>query len=492
MLCFAEGVAQKNKPLRLCVSAVKIFLEKMKLTRQSRLQLTIQKIIFLSLFISSIGMLAWISNHYTFQFDLTANQRHSLTSNSIDLLQRLDNSVTVHAYTSDDITKKAISEIINRYQKIKDDFYLQLLNPDIDFKQAQQDGVVMNQPFAFVIHYNNHMEHIASLSEQAISNALLRLSRRDNQQLVFLTGHGERDLYADQPRAYSELYQQLKQMGFNLQNINLVQQALPDNTKTVVIAAPAYPYLSGEVDKIKAFINSGGNLLWLADPGSIQGLDSLAALLELKLLDGVIVDNNATLRRALNVHHAAIIPVSDYFPHLITNTMRYHTLFTFARGISPLTDNNGTNGWQAEALFNSFAESWSETGELTEEVAFNSSAGDIAGPLTIAVALHRLNIYSKAPPSTYSKSQRIVVIGDSDFLSNKYIGSGANLNLGLNIFNWLIGDDDFISVEVQASPDTRLVLNNTQLMVIAFGLFLIIPLALLLTGFVIWYKRKNR
>jgi ABC-type uncharacterized transport system involved in gliding motility auxiliary subunit len=86
----------------------------------------------------------------------------------------------------------------------------------------------------------------------------------------------------------------------------------------------------------------------------------------------------------------------------------------------------------------------------------------------------------------------MVVIGDSDFLSDTYIGAGANLNLGLNIFNWLIGDDDFISVEVKPAADTKLTLDDTQLVVIGFGFFLVIPIILLIIGFRIWFIRKNR
>ena len=460
----------------------------MKLSNKSRLQLTIQKVIFLLLFICSIGMLAWITNHYTYQFDLTANKRHSLSSNSIDLLNVLDKDITVHAYTTDDITKKAIQEVITRYQRIKADFNLELLNPDIDITQAQQDGIVMNKPFAFVIYYNNRMEHIGSLSEQAISNALLRLNRRENQQVVFLTGHGERDINGSDNRAYATLNQQLTEKGFNLNSINLLEKPLPTNTKLLVIAAPANDYLAGEITQLENFINNGGNLLWLVDPGELQGLETLATSLGLQLQDGVIIDNNPDLRQTLNIQHPAIIPVTEYFPHIITNTIRYNTLFTLARGISPLSNENTVNNWQAEALFNSYGKSWSETGGLTEEMEFNSSAGDIAGPVTIAVALHR----AAAQSGEQSGTQRIVVIGDSDFLADTYIGSGANLDLGLNVFNWLIGDDDFISIEVKPSPDTKLELNEIQLSIIGFGFFLIIPLLLLITGFRIWYKRKNQ
>ena len=127
---------------------------------------------------------------------------------------------------------------------------------------------------------------------------------------------------------------------------------------------------------------------------------------------------------------------------------------------------------------------------------FDSAAGDIAGPVTMAVALHRqltpsLTAASQSASSNQG-SQRIVIIGDSDFLSDTYIGAGANLSLGLNIFNWLLGDDDFVSVEVKPSPDTKLELSDIQLMIIAFGFFFIIPLLLLLTGFRIWFVRKNR
>ncbi len=470
----------------------------MKLSNQSRLQLTFQKIIFLLLFLSTIGMLAWITNHYTYQIDLTANKRHSLSDSSIDLLNVLDKEVMVHAYATDDVTKKAITEVISRYQRQKSNFKLRLLNPDIDIDDAQQDGIVMNKPYAFVIYYNNRMEHIDSLSEQAISNALLRLNRRDNQQLVFLSGHGERSLKGKDNRAYATLHLQLKEMGFNLQTTNLLENPLPENTKLLIIAAPVHDYLAGEVEQINNFINNGGNLLWLADPGELYGLDKLANSLGLQFHNGLILDNNPDLRKTLNIDSPAVIPVTAYSAHIITDTIRYNTLFPLVRGISPLSNDNTVNNWQIEALFGSTGDSWTETDGLSEEMVYNASSGDVAGPITMAAALHREKISGNTNESRngsaikQSKTQRIVVIGDSDFLSDTYIGAGANLNLGLNIFNWLIGDDDFISVESKSSPDTKLQLNDSQLMIIGFGFFLIIPLILLITGLRIWYVRKSR
>jgi len=464
----------------------------MNLSSHSRLQLTIQKIIFLVLFLSSIGMLAWISNHYNYQFDLTANKRHSLSSSSIDLLNLLDKPITVHAYTTDDVTQKAVIEIISRYQRIKSDFELRLLNPDIDIEQVRQDGIVMNKPFAFVLYYDGQMELIDSLSETAISNALLRLTRRDDQQVVFLSGHGERDIKGSDNRAYSTMHRRLSDMGFNLQKLNLLENPLPHNSKLVVIAAPVHAYLEGELKTINTYINKGGNLLWLSDPGTenseAQNLDDLASSLGLQFHTGLIIDNNPELRQTLNIQHPGIIPVTEYSPHIINNTIRYNSLFPIAHGISPLSNTQTVNNWLTQALFNSAAKSWSESGGISEEMTFNTEHGDTAGPVTIAVALTR-----DAPDNHNSQSQqRIVVIGDSDFLSDSYIGSGANLNLGLNIFNWLIGDDDFIAIETKASPDTRLDISDTQLAIIGIGFFMVIPLLLIMTGFRIWYLRQKK
>jgi len=437
-------------------------------------------------------MLAWISNHYNYQFDLTANKRHSLSSSSIDLLNLLDKPITVHAYTTDDVTQKAVIEIISRYQRIKSDFELRLLNPDIDIEQVRQDGIVMNKPFAFVLYYDGQMELIDSLSETAISNALLRLTRRDDQQVVFLSGHGERDIKGSDNRAYSTMHRRLSDMGFNLQKLNLLENPLPHNSKLVVIAAPVHAYLEGELKTINTYINKGGNLLWLSDPGTenseAQNLDDLASSLGLQFHTGLIIDNNPELRQTLNIQHPGIIPVTEYSPHIINNTIRYNSLFPIAHGISPLSNTQTVNNWLTQALFNSAAKSWSESGGISEEMTFNTEHGDTAGPVTIAVALTR-----DAPDNHNSQSQqRIVVIGDSDFLSDSYIGSGANLNLGLNIFNWLIGDDDFIAIETKASPDTRLDISDTQLAIIGIGFFMVIPLLLIMTGFRIWYLRQKK
>ena len=94
--------------------------------------------------------------------------------------------------------------------------------------------------------------------------------------------------------------------------------------------------------------------------------------------------------------------------------------------------------------------------------------------------------------STGKATQRVIVAGDSDFMANSYIGVGANLALGLNMFNWLAGDDDIIAIEPRNAPDTQLQLDDTEVLMIGVGYFIVLPAGLILAGVVIWLRRRKR
>jgi len=133
--------------------------------------------------------------------------------------------------------------------------------------------------------------------------------------------------------------------------------------------------------------------------------------------------------------------------------------------------------------------SWSEASALGSDIAYEPENGDIEGPVGIVLALEREVTNEN---SQEGASQRIIISGDSDFIANSYIGAGANLSLGLNIFNWLVGDDDLIAIDPRKAPDTQLELDDTEVMMIGLGYFIVLPAGLILTGIVIWLRRRNR
>ncbi|MDH5612417.1 MAG: GldG family protein [Gammaproteobacteria bacterium] len=461
----------------------------MKTSKTIRLQLQIQKIIFIILLLCVVGLLAWASQKYSVQYDWTAGQRNTISQSSIDLLATMQDPVTVNVYIQDDPTlKTAIEEILNRYKREKNNFNFKLINPDINIELAQLDKVTRYGQI--VIKYQGRSEIVSSLSEATLSSALQRLSFSGNRSAVFIEGHGERAPSGQENTDYSQFTNQLTAKGIISSSHNLLKAPLADNTDVLVIASPEKPLLKGEIEHIRKHIENGGNLLWMMDPGTsseqLNGLSELAQLLNIKFVDGIVVDNNTNLRKTLGIQHPAMIPVLDYYPHAITKNLSYNTLFPVSRGIT-IEDNDE---WKSTVIAQSLPQSWSETKSLINELVFDSNSGDLAGPMPIVIALERTLNENKEKSD--KASQRIIVAGDSDFLSNSYIGVGANLNLGLGIIDWLNGDDDLISIDIKNAPDTKLQLDDTELLIISFGFFILLPAGLLFIGIFIWFSRRKR
>jgi ABC-type uncharacterized transport system involved in gliding motility auxiliary subunit len=143
-------------------------------------------------------------------------------------------------------------------------------------------------------------------------------------------------------------------------------------------------------------------------------------------------------------------------------------------------------------LLTTLEHSWTETGEIEGEISFDSGNDERAGPLDIGVVLTRTVASEDVADDASVPEQRIVVIGDGDFLSNTYLGNPGNLDLGLNIVRWLSHDDATIEIRVKSAPDTSLVLGRVAQGVIAIGFLIGIPLLLLLLGIGIWLRRRQR
>ena len=107
---------------------------------------------------------------------------------------------------------------------------------------------------------------------------------------------------------------------------------------------------------------------------------------------------------------------------------------------------------------------------------------DTPGPAIIALALQR---------NTNDREQRIVVVGNGAFLSNSFAGNGGNVDLGVNMVNWLAGEEHLITLQPRAARDSNLVLGKTQLTLISVGFLVVVPLLLALVGGVMWWKRRR-
>lgn len=456
----------------------------MKTTVHKKRQLRIQAYFFNALFLSVIGLCAWFSTQHNMTSDWTYGNRHSLSDSSIQLLHSLESPISIHVYLPKQASKRpAINELLNRYKQYKDNFSFKFLNPDLDIELAKLENITRYGQV--VVKYNNKKEKLDSINESILGNALSRLSRSQTAHAVFLTGHAERKPFSQDNTGYSNLATALTQKGIKVSSHHLLSGPLPEDTTIVVIAGASHPYLPGEVERLQQYVKVGGNLLWLQDPDSDTQLANLATQLNVSFTKGTLVDLDPQLRATLQIEHPAMIAVLQYNLHKITEQVPYNTLFMLAGSVDFIPDDK--SDWAGTSLFSSRQNTWSEVSTLlSKSIDFEKDKGDVLGPLPMAQALERNNAFS-----AHAKPQRVVVVADSDFLSNNTIGAGANLMLGENIFNWLSQDEQLLSFEIKSAPDLQLKLSDTHVFIIGALFLLIMPVGLLLAGLLIWRQRKK-
>ena len=454
----------------------------MKTNRKLRLQFLMQNSLFVLLFLILVFLLGFLSHEYHASRDITQSNRNTLTEGSVNVLKQMKGPINITVYVSqDDAYRKTINDFISRYQRAKVDINVEFVNPAEDPKRAQEAGIKAEGEL--VVEYEKRSEHlIPAYVEQDMTNLLMRLARTSQRVVMYLDGHGEPNLIGLKNNDLGEFGKQLEKKGFKLANPNLTQaQEVPSNAAMLVIASPQIDISEVEANKIKNYIEAGGNVLWMLDDvNNLHGLDEVAQYLGLELTPGVVVDLSSTQYGA----DAKVAFASAYADHPITRNFMLRTLFPQARKVD--AHDSYDLGWKVTKLIDVAPNGWLETGKADEAPRFDDKT-DLPGPINIAVALER--VYGK-------KGQRVVVVGNTNFLSNTFVANGGNLDLGVNIVNWLAGDDNLITIQPRPLKDANVIIPSDAwgrftAMAVFFGFRLVLPIVLLVAGIVIWWRRRK-
>ena len=460
----------------------------MKINNKLRLQLLVQNGFFVIIFLVLIFLLAYLSNQYSVSKDITQANRNILTRGSVDILKQMKAPINVTVYATKDDPgngdnfRKDLVGFFAKYVREKKDINIGFVNPSEEPKRAQDAGV--KQDGEVVVEYNKRTEHInPPFTEQEMTNLLVRLSRSNQRPIMYLDTHGERNLQGIKNYDLGEFGKMLESKGFKFANINLIlAQAVPANGSMLVIAAPKIDLDAIEAKKIREYIEAGGNLLWLVDDENLHGLNAVADYLGMTVSKGMVVD----LASSQYKYDSKNAISSAYGDHAITRTFQYGTMYPEAREVDAHASYE--LGWKVARLVEVAQRGWLETEPIIndgkqQKVTYDSKK-DKAGPITIALALERE--YGK-------RGQRVVVVGNANFLSNTYITTFGNLDFGLNIINWLAGDDNLITIQPMPLKDVNMSIpeGSISAKLVGYGTQYIVPVLLMLLGIGIWWRRKK-
>lgn len=435
----------------------------------------LKRIASLLLVLAAVAALFQLAARYPAQWDVTQNALNSLEPGSVDALALLQGPVRITVYVGEQDAqlgdlRKLIRDFVALYQRYKPDISLGFVDP-VKEPEAMRKAAIRGNG-EMVVEFAGRSEHITVLNEQTLSSALLRLAHSKEQLLMHLSGHGERKLDGIANHDLGEFGGRLQQLGYRMASLNLaLAQEVPHNASLLVLTHPQTSLMPGEVKKLLRYVDNGGNLLWLLDSEPLRGLEPLAEKLGLTFIPGIVIDPAAQEMNAPSDWTLG----AGYPPHAVTRDFDLITVFPYARALSI----EPRDGWEKHMLVEGAARGWvseSRTGKR-----FNPER-DIPGPFELAVTLQR---------NVNDREQRIVVVGNGAFLANAYSGNGGNLDLGVNMVNWLAHEEQLITVQPRAAKDGAITLSRNQLAALGVSFLILLPLALGAAGIWAWRRRKD-
>lgn len=458
----------------------------MKLSQKTHFEIRLRNRIFTLLYLVLTGLLAWVTGQYSYRFDWTEAQEHTLSDTSRKVLSGVKGriQITVFMREAPDLRKPA-EQLIDRYRAACDCLDLVFFNPDTHPDQVRELNI--RSDGEALIEYQGRSEKIATLDESALTSAIQRLETPDQRRMAFLQGHGERSPDGREAYDLAQWTAELQKKGIQSEVLNLANSGkIGSDLDVLVIAGPKTTILPGEARLIEKFVNEGGNLLWLIDSNADRGLGGLLELLGLFLLPGTVVDASTQL---LGMDDPTFALVVDYPPHPVTQGLQQMSLFPTSTALKV----RGEGPFEKDPLLVTLEKSWTETGPLADKISHNPEQGEFKGPLNLGFALTRPSPGGTvSDPSDKLREQRIAVIGDGDFLSGQYLGNGGNLELGVRLVQWLTHADSLIDIPKMASRDRKIELTPMASGTIAVIFLIVMPMGFLGAGIWIWFRRRDR
>lgn len=438
------------------------------------------------IFLAVVVVVNWLAARHNHRFDLTKQSVFSLSPQSKSVLAKLEQPVDVHAFVEGGVDP-VLEDLFDSYKYASDKFTFHMVDPVKDRDLAERFKVT-ELPTVHIQYGEQTATVTRDLTEEAITNGLIKATRTTKKVVCFLDGHGEPDPESREARGASALRDALRNENYETRKVLLATEAaVPPECTIFVVTGTEKPLFDHEIEQIREYLRAGRSALFLVPPQRGQQLIPLLEPWGVKITDSVVVDQVVRLFQgpALGLQ----ILASTYGTHPITRDFVERTVFPLTRAVQ--ADAAGKPGVSAIELVKSSPSAWGET-DLPGVFQRGEAAlgeGDIKGPVSLAVA-----VTGKHKEMGFDKEgeTKLVVIGDADFANNQFFTQLFNRDLVLNIMNWLGGQEELIAIRPRSIQASRAQLSSEETRRIFYLSVLVLPELLLLLGLTVWWRRSTK
>jgi ABC-type uncharacterized transport system involved in gliding motility auxiliary subunit len=446
------------------------------------------------LLLAILVLVNFVAARHNLRVDLTESGLFTLAPQTQQVLRSLKRDVRLLAFFPTGRRAQAAG-LLQRYAAESRHVQYELIDPDQEPERARRYGVTAygtvvveipsaaDRPAAAAPPLRVEAEPAGksglALSEEKLTNALLKAERGSTKTIYFLEGHGEGDIASGEMNGYARLRSALEDQAYSVKTLFLARQPqVPSDCAALVIAGPGREPLPDEMAAIQRYLEQGGKALFLIDPAPAAGLNRFLDRWGMRVGNDLVVDVSGAGR--IYGAGAAMPLVKDYHPqHPITHNFRQMTFFPLARSLAVKeTPGDALVAPLAQTGPESFAEPY--TGG-SRHARFDPTH-DRRGPIVLAVAATR--------EATNGRQARLVVIGSSNFVTNSFFDKAGNGDFCLNSLHWLAEEEELIALRPRSRQDHRIQLTDQQARGIFWLVVVAMPLAAAGVGGVVLWRRR--
>jgi gliding motility-associatede transport system auxiliary component len=445
-------------------------------------------------------------------YDLTRERVATPSAAAREVVERLDRDVQLtYFYQAQDPSGRRAKELLEILGRRSPHLHVTTVDPDRQPRAADASGVRIYN--AAILEAEGRRLQVQSTDESEIALGILRVLRRLRTVLCFMEGHGEYSVdnfeyhtHFDTPQAHSHggessgvvlterhgagrWRRALESLGFEVRRIiPAMPSGIPDDCAAVVDVNPRTTYLRVESDLLERHLARGGGAVLLYDLGFVlePGLEALLARLGVAVADEAIVDPTDHYST-----DAEILAVPVYEPHPITDRLA----LTFYPGARPLELRPPAAGLIVRPLFTSSRDSYTrpvvrvpQHDPLPRPASSSSTSPSTRQTdrrvVGAAIEGRWPNARAEAKPF------RVVVVGDADFASNSFFPYMANSDLALALVRWVVGEERRPSLTPRVPALPTVTLTRRQMQQIFLSVGVVLPLAVMVAGGVVWWRRR--
>lgn len=442
-------------------------------------------------------------------FDLTANQSFALQDDTIDYVSHLDKDVTVNILMSqndfenngtyfvqaknllDKMESNSNGKLTVKYVDLVTNPTFTSTYPDIDWNDTannyialvvcgdQYKALALDECFVYDATYVEYYgyQFTGTTIEQAVVTAILNVTTEDKVVVNMITGNNEQD--------YSGVTTLLTKNAYQVNEVSLTTGDIEEDAEFVIIYAPAVDLDESSVDKISEWLDNDGKygrtLIYIPSANKVEtpNIDALLDKWGMAVNGGYVFETSGDYLISSSNPYMFITDYTDYYtdklknakiPVVVSDT---HDIIIndteMAHALLTTSDSAGVQPYEPE-------DDWDYQDAITGE------------PLNIAA--------EGVVTNNDEESSRVVVFGnylmfDSQIMSyNSFNNSGYFMNMMNTIAD---KEDSGITIETKSLDSAELGVTDVTTQSVIFVIFVVVlPLAILVTGLVMWLRRRNK